>query len=501
MSMIRISDLTFSYPGSYDPVFQHVNIQLDSCWKLGLTGRNGRGKTTLLRLLAGEYPHPGIELRETPRLFPYPVPDPSRTVAEVTRQVTGEETQDWMLERELNLLGLGEEFLERTFSTLSQGEQARVMLAALFLQEDCYPLIDEPTNHLDAEGRARLGRYLRSRRQGFLLVSHDRMLLDECVDHMLSIERTGLSLMQGNYSDWQRECDRRDARELAENDRLTREIGRLQEGARRAAAWSDKVEKSKFATRNSGLRVDRGFVGHQSARMMQRAKSIENRREKAAAEKALLLKNLETAEALKLHPLDHPADCLVRCRELAVRYDGRAIFDPVTFELRGGERIALTGRNGSGKSSILRLICGEDIPHDGECRTASGLVISHVAQSPEDFSGTPGEYADSRGVDRSLFLAILRKLGFERVQFEKQVEELSAGQRKKLMLARSLCQQAHLYVWDEPLNYIDLLSRRQIEELILQYRPTLLFVEHDRAFCRTIATGRVELTRPARNDP
>ena len=82
------------------------------------------------------------------------------------------------------------------------------------------------------------------------------------------------------------------------------------------------------------------------------------------------------------------------------------------------------------------------------------------------------------------------------MQFEKQVSELSAGQRKKLMLARSLCQRAHLYVWDEPLNYIDVLSRRQIEELILQYRPTLLFVEHDRAFCRTIATGTVELARP-----
>lgn len=496
MSLIQISDLNFSYPGSYDPIFTDVNIQFDSGWKLGLTGRNGRGKTTLLRLLMGQFPgHGKIHMQEVPALFPYPVSDPGRSVMAVARQLT-EEQPDWMICRELSLLGLGEEFLERTFSTLSQGEQTRVMLAALFLREGCYPLIDEPTNHLDAQGRARLGRYLSGRRQGFLLVSHDRMLLDECADHMLSIERSGISLMRGNYSDWQRECDRRDARELAENDRLAREIGRLQEGARRAAAWSDKVEKGKYATRNSGLRVDRGYVGHQSARMMQRAKNIEARREKAAAEKASLLKNLETAEALKLHPLEHPAACLVRCRELSVRYDGRAIFAPVTFELHGGERLALVGPNGCGKSSILRLICGQEIPHDGLCETASGLVISYLPQSPEDFDGTPGDYAEAHRVDKSLFLAILRKLGFERVQFEKQVSELSAGQRKKLMLARSLCQRAHLYVWDEPLNYIDVLSRRQIEELILQYHPTLLFVEHDRAFCRTIATGTVELARP-----
>ena len=496
MSLIRITHLTFSYPGSYDPVFTDVNLQFDSRWKLGLTGRNGRGKTTLLRLLAGEYPQNSIEIRDHPRMFPCTVEHPGHSVAAVAREVTGDTVPDWMLERELSLLGLGETFLDRTFSTLSQGEQARVLLAALFLQEGSYPLIDEPTNHLDAGGRARLGDYLRSRRQGFLLVSHDRMLLDACVDHMLSIEQTGLSLMQGNYSDWQRERDRRDARELAENARLTREIGRLQEGARRAAAWSDKVEKGKYATRNSGLRVDRGYVGHQSARMMQRAKNIEARREKAAAEKASLLKNLETAEALKLHPLEHPAACLVRCRELSVCYDGQAVFAPVTFELHGGERLALVGPNGSGKSSILRLICGETVPHNGLCETASGLVISRVEQSSDRFDGTPGEYAQSYGVDKSLFLAILSKLGFERVQFEKQVSDLSAGQRKKLMLARSLCQRAHLYVWDEPLNYIDVLSRRQIEELILQYRPTLLFVEHDRAFCRTIATGTVELARP-----
>ena len=495
MSLSQISHLTFSYPGSYDPVFTDVNLRLDSRWKLGLTGRNGRGKTTLLRILAGEYPQTGIEIREVPRIFPCPVAHPEHRVAAVAREVTGDMVPDWMLERELNLLGLWEAFLERTFSTLSQGEQARVLLAALFLQEGSYPLIDEPTNHLDAGGRARLGEYLRSRRQWFLLVSHDRVLLDTCVDHMLSIERTGLSLMQGNYSVWQRERDRRDAGELAENDRLTREIHRLQEGARRAAAWSDKVEKGKYATRNSGLRVDRGYVGHQSARMMQQAKNIEARREKAIVEKTALLKNLETAEDLKLWPMEYPDSCLVRCRDLSVCYGGQEIFAPVTFELHGGERLALAGANGSGKSSVLRLICGEKVPHSGLCEIASGLVISRVAQSPEPFDGTPGEYAQHHNVDKSLFLAILRKLGFERVQFEKRISDLSAGQQKKLMLARSLCQRAHLYLWDEPLNYIDVISRRQIEELILRYRPTLLFVEHDRAFCQTVATRTVELAQ------
>lgn len=115
---------------------------------------------------------------------------------------------------------------------------------------------------------------------------------------------------------------------------------------------------------------------------------------------------------------------------------------------------------------------------------------------PQDASGLRGrlrDYAAGYGLDESLFLTILRKLGFERVQFEKDMGDYSAGQKKKVLLARSLCQSAHLYVWDEPLNYIDVLSRIQIEELLQAFRPTLLFVEHDRVFCENIATKTVEL--------
>ena len=112
---------------------------------------------------------------------------------------------------------------------------------------------------------------------------------------------------------------------------------------------------------------------------------------------------------------------------------------------------------------------------------------------PDYSVGSLEEYEQRCGIDPSLFRTILRKLDFARVQFEKDIGDYSAGQKKKVLLARSLCEQAHLYIWDEPLNYIDVLSRIQIEELIKEYRPTLLFVEHDRAFCDNIATKRIML--------
>lgn len=491
MSLIQISDLSFTYPGQYDPVFEHLTVRFDTNWKLGLVGRNGYGKTTLLRLLCGEYEHGGqIVAAASFCRFPAPGPAPGQTVAEAAAAC---DAPDWQFVRELGFLGLEPEILCRTFDTLSPGEQTRVRLALLFLQPDGYPLIDEPTNHLDAAGRALLGARLRRREEGFLLVSHDRALLDESCDHILALERTGASVRQGNYTAWRQEVADRDARELAENQRLRTEIARLKEAEARATRWADKAESAKFNARPGGLRPDRGYQGHIAAKGMKRAKAIQARRQKAVEDTRALLNDLEYAEALKLSPLAHHAPCLVRANGLCLCPGGKVLGAPVRFELHGGERLALTGRNGCGKTSLLRLVCGQAVGHTGLLETAAGLRISYVPQSAGELRGTPVKYAEACGVDLTLFLAILRKFGFARTQFEKPAQALSEGQKKKLLLARSLCESAHLYVWDEPLNYLDLYAREQIEQLLLRCAPTLLFVEHDRRFCETVATATLAL--------
>ena len=153
------------------------------------------------------------------------------------------------------------------------------------------------------------------------------------------------------------------------------------------------------------------------------------------------------------------------------------------------------GSNGSGKSSIIKLLRGEEIPHSGLLSIGSKLIISYVPQDSSFLKGDLSDYALEYGIDESLFKAILRKLDFKRVQFEKDMSDFSAGQKKKVLIARSLCEHAHVYIWDEPLNYIDILSRMQIEELITTYRPTMIFVEHDRVFCDNISTKTVHLKK------
>lgn len=145
------------------------------------------------------------------------------------------------------------------------------------------------------------------------------------------------------------------------------------------------------------------------------------------------------------------------------------------------------GTNGCGKSTVMKLVCGQDIPHGGEIIIGRGLKISYVSQDASELSGSLFDFARQREIDESLLFAILRKLDFARVQFEKDMSGFSSGQKKKVLLAASLCDSAHIHIWDEPMNYIDVISRMQLEQLIIQYRPTMLFAEHDKAFCDGIA--------------
>ena len=487
MSQIRVNDLTFHYEGSYDNIFEHTSFSIDTGWKLGFVGRNGRGTTTFLKLLMGEHDYEGtISSSVVFDYFPYPVADASLTTEGVFASIA--DAPRWRLEKELNLLEVEPDALDRAFSTLSPGEQTKVLLAALFSRSGHFLLIDEPTNHLDMEARAVVSRYLNGK-SGFILVSHDRAFLDGCVDHILSINRASIEVQKGTFSSWEENRRRQDNFELAENERLTREIGELRDAAKRTAEWSDRIERSKIGEHVA----DRGFVGAKSARMMKRAKATERRQENAAKEKEKLLTDIERTDTLKVTPLRHPADILLEASGLSIIYGERVVTGPMDFTLRQGERAALLGKNGSGKSSIVRLLMGEEIPHTGTLRLASGLIVSYMPQDTSFLRGTVTEFAREHDLDETLFLTILRKLDFPRVQFEKDMRSFSGGQKKKALLAKSLSEHAHLYVWDEPLNFVDVLSRMQIRDLLLAAKPTMLFVEHDRTFVDEIATREIKL--------
>lgn len=492
MSMIEVSHLNFSYESSYEPIFEEVSVRLSTDWKIGFTGRNGRGKTTFLQLLMGKYEYEGqIQSLVDFSYFPYEVSDEHQLTIHLIEEIA-KGYVEWELLRELSLLEVEEEALYRPFSTLSSGEQTKILLAALFLKENRFLLIDEPTNHLDAHGREVLSRYL-SHKQGFILVSHDRRFLDGCIDHVLYLHKTSIEVQKGNFSSFLENEEKREAFELAKSQKLKKEIVRLSQSARQAANWSDQVEKTKYGTKNSGLRPDRGYLGHKAEKMMKRSKAITARRQSAIEEKKTLLQDKESAEPLKLQMLMHKGERLILADHISISYGEKQALQEISFAVERGDRIALHGKNGCGKTSLLKLICGEEIMYNGLFWKSSQLVISTVSQDTSFLQGNLSDYARKEQIDESLLKAILRKLDFSRVQFEKDMSEFSGGQKKKVLLAKSLCQKAHLLIWDEPLNHLDLFSRMQIENLILSYQPTMLFVEHDEVFRERVATKVISL--------
>ena len=498
MSVITVSNLTFAYPSSYDNIFENVSFSINTDWKLGFIGRNGRGKTTFLNLLMGKYEYSGkITAQVNFDYFPFEVRDKSMNSLEIAAEINPdfeENYEQWKLEREVSLLEMNpDEILTRPFETLSKGEQTKVLLAILFIKENNFLLIDEPTNHLDAESRAAVAKYLKNK-NSFILVSHDRAFLDTCVDHVLSINRANIEIQKGNFSSWWENKERQDNFELAENEKLKRDIGRLEKSARQSAGFSNQTEAGKSRDiSQSDNRVDKGFVGKKAAKMMKRSIHAQNRREKAVEDKSKLLKNIETAESLKLDPLDFRTDRLIEISDLSIFYGENQIFEDVSFTVENGERVQLKGKNGSGKSSIIKLILGQEIKYSGEVYVPNDLIISYVSQDTSFLHGNLADFAKANNIDESLFKSILRKLDFARIQFEKNIENYSEGQKKKVLIAKSLCEQADLYIWDEPLNYIDVLSRIQIEELILNYCPTMIFVEHDELFSEKVATKSLVL--------
>ncbi|HPF21705.1 MAG TPA: ATP-binding cassette domain-containing protein, partial [Syntrophomonas sp.] len=344
MSLINVNHLTFGYDGGIENIFENVSFQIDTDWKLGFTGRNGRGKTTFLNLLRGKFEYRGsISASVSFEYFPYEVQDEGMDTATVIRSMN-DEYEDWQLLRELNLLEVAHDVLDRPFATLSNGERTKVLLAALFLKGNRFLLIDEPTNHLDMNGRQMVSQYLRGK-QGFILVSHDRAFLDGCVDHILSINRTDIEIQKGNFSSWWHNKQLQDNLEMARNDTLKKDIKRLEESARRAADWSERVEKSKKGQRVSGIKPDKGYIGHKSAKMMKRSQAIKSRRQEAAEEKTGLLKNIEISDSLKIRPLQYFTDTLVTLEEISIIYGERPICEGISFRIQSGERVALCGKN------------------------------------------------------------------------------------------------------------------------------------------------------------
>ena len=516
MARIQVNDLTFSYDGSADDVLKNITFSIDTDWKLGMIGRNGKGKTTLLNLFMGKYEYTGsISGGGKFDYFPYQVSenDLEKNASDLIESWKPQ-VEMWQVMIQMNELKMDPECLYRPFGTLSFGERTRVMLAVLFADENEFLLIDEPTNHLDTSAREIVKEYLASKK-GFILVSHDRDLLDRVCDHVLVLNRSTIEVQTGNFSTWWENKERKDAFNQAENEKHLKEIGKLKEAADRSSRWAEKNENTKIGfdpIKEHDRSLDtRAIIGAKTKKMQSRVKSFEMRIDREIEEKEGLLQDIERVKDLKIEPLKFHKEVLINAYDLSLRYEGaeKELFSDLRFQVKRGDRIVLSGENGCGKSSIIKAILQKmkasagfntssfgsetGLIAEGTLDVASGMTISYVSQDTSFLSGTLRKFCEREGLNETLLLTVLRYLDFGREQFVKNMEDYSEGQKKKVLIAASLITPAHLYIWDEPLNYIDVFSRMQIEKLIREYEPTMLLVEHDVRFQESVATEIIRI--------
>ena len=498
MSNIKIKNLSFRYENSSEEIFTNLNLDLNSSWKLGLVGRNGKGKTTFLNLLTKKLQGNGqIQTKFDFIYFPLQVRNPKNIILyELQDQINVEQ---WKLEKELNQMKVDPNLIWQPFETLSGGEKTKILLAVAFTQEDSFPLIDEPTNHLDEDSRKQISEYLKQQKIGYIVVSHDREFLNEVTDHILALENNQIHLYQGNYASYEANKEKRDNFNINKNEKLKSEIKELNRSRQKIQTFSKKSENKKNARAhlktelNSNL--DKGFLGHKAAKIMKRSKNVERRIEKDIAAKQGLLTNIEEADDLSMNFIPNYHQQVLKVQNLNIRIGEKQLFKDLSFKVNNHEIVVLKGKNGSGKSTLLKFILGKeyDLNINGKVELTSNLKISYLSQEFIQYQGSLKDFVSKYHLSYTELLNLLRKVGFARDSFTTKIEDMSLGQQKRVALVKSLLEPADFYLWDEPVNYLDVFNQDQLIKLLKTVRPTMLLIDHDDYFIKQVATKIINL--------
>lgn len=517
MSHISINNISFHYASPFREIFKDFSIDIDQSWRTGLIGSNGSGKTTLLKLISGILkPDRGDIQISRPVHHCNLYVNTDSIVINVLKQAIApfdqweeamkrhidngnmeaygniEEqyalhngyTVESRIEQEISESGFDVSILNRSFSSLSGGEQTMLLIAAMFVNSK-YAVIDEPTNHVDIYGRKSIAEYL-SHKDGYILVSHDRTLLNRCTDHTIALTPTGVEIIKGNYNAWKEQFDMRMEFEKHRNDHLKREIFQMKQSFRQRKSWSLNKEKEKIGA------ADKGAVGAQAKRLMKRAKNIERRMTRAIDEKEALLHDSQKERRLHIGP-KNGRKSIISCDDLSLSIGGRTLFKHISFNVQRGDVLAISGRNGAGKTMLLDIICQEREPDEGYISMKGDIELYRVFQQCPYMDMPIAGLADEHDIDIRMLSYFMNYLGVQGNIINKRTDELSEGERKKLTISLSLCADADLLVWDEPLNYLDVSAREMIEAMIIESKPTIIAVEHDKTFINNVADKIIEI--------
>ena len=357
---------------------------------------------------------------------------------------------------------------DQDVSTLSGGQKTRLALARLLMQKPDLLVLDEPTNYLDIESTSWLEQFLQSYQGAVLVVSHDRYFLDSLVEVVYELENIKLIKYPGNYSRF-----------------LDLKAQRLEQEAREFEKYrSEKARLEDFVRRNI---ADKATTGRAKSRMKQLARLQPVDQPQAGPRKAIMSFGIQRESGQEV----------LTVRDLAVGYDGAVVAEKINLDLYRGERVALLGPNGTGKTTLLKTLAGDFKPLGGTIKEGINVWAAYHDQEQENLSGTKRVleelWDEFPGMDEKDVRGILGWFLFAGEDVFKKVNSLSGGERARLALAKLMCKGANFLILDEPTNHLDVYSKEVLEQALGKYPGTLLFVSHDRYFINKMATRIIEL--------
>lgn len=488
--MIKLNELSLSF-GERD-ILKDVNLIITTGSKSALVGRNGEGKTTLLKLILGELqPDSGStsikgRVGYLPQNF---IPQEGSAY----NSLKNSNTKRWQILKACDRVGLNTELLNQDINTLSGGEKTKLHTAGALLNDPQILILDEPTNHLDLQSRKWMVDFINGFKGIVLVVSHDRHFLDEIAEEILELDTGNIKTYPGNYTKYAEAKKAERARQQSEYDSYIRKKNQLEHAVTDRKKRIKSMKKTPTRMGDSEARLHKRSTTEkqekvgQSVLSMQKRISMIAKKEKPMVNKTVNIKLIEGDLQIS-----HMA---VEFDGITKYYDDRLILDDITLMLKKGTMAALTGLNGSGKTTLLRLIIKDIEPDSGEIIISPGVKAGYLPQEINfhDRHDNMLEFLGSYGHTQQRSRDILGMLLFRRDEVFKTLDILSMGEKLRLYLAKLMLDGCNLLLLDEPTNHLDLWCRSAVEDALLQYGGTLLFVSHDRYFLDKLANEVWEL--------